>query len=336
MHVASRSTLGSRVAACVCASKRWQRVFIAAMTVGGSLLARRREKAKYLSDISVDCSVAAKAHLKDCIGDINEYYDVLETIGRGSASVVYRGVHRSSGEQVALKVVNTLDEAKVAIAKAEFQLLQSINHPGIVRALDFFMTRKGAVLALSFFAGKSLNVAVQGEKEKRIGESTARELFVALLQALDCLHAKQLVHRDVKPENVLVLPDFSGLQLIDFNVATSIPENGFLSPAASPAYAAPEIHMGGSPSEASDIWGAGLCLNLMLTGRCPCVRVKDGKVSVTPHDFKLLMVSKSCQDTLHQCLLVDHSMRPSTVTLLPTPWVLHGPEMGPENPQEGD
>jgi len=290
--------------------------------LGGSLLARRRGKAS-IRTLKVDCasaSIAAKAHFANCSGNINDDYDVLEALGHGSMAVVYRGIHRSTGNQVALKVVRGLDEDKLAITKAEYCLLQTINHPGIVRALDFFPTSGGVVLALNYFAGKTLDVAVCCEPEQRLIESTARKLFVSLLQALDFLHERLVVHRDVKPENVLVSTDFQRLQLIDFNVAKLLTEGGSLSPVGTPAYAAPEMLFGGSAVTASDVWGAGLCLHLMLTGSCPRVSLKGGDISVRLQTLELSEVSRDCKDILQQCLLVDHVMRPSALEILQTSW----------------
>jgi len=108
------------------------------------------------------------------------------------------------------------------------------------------------------------------------------------------------------------------LKLIDFNISRYLPDGGALSPNCTQAFAAPEVRKGGSPSEASDIWGAGLCLNMMLSGRCP---YWDGRHDVPANSFELPYLSEPCRATLKQCLALDHSMRPAAMTLLRAAWV---------------
>lgn len=288
----------------------------------GRLYERRKGKGLVLK---VDCVLAAtNAHSQygGC-DEIEDTYDKCEEVGQGGFSVVYRAVHRTSGDEVALKVVRTSDEEVKNIAREEFRLLKRIRHPNIVPVHDFFVTRHSTVLVMGFFAGDTLGIAVQGSKGKRLLEGTARKLFTDLLQALDHLHQHRIVHRDVKPENVLVSHDLTHVQLIDFNIARYLPEGGALSPNCTRAYAAPEVREGGSPpSEASDIWGAGLCLYMMLAGQC---NVSKGKV-----DLSRCMASAACMFTLGQCLAPEPSMRPAAMTILQTPWVCYGTAAGEE------
>jgi len=264
--------------------------------------------------LKVDCVSIAPAALSGnhcdvprCMGDT---YDVHERIGSGNFSVVYRAVHRSNNGQVALKVVRTLDEEVVAIAKAEFSLLQRIQHPNIVRALDFAAFPDRVVLTLSYFGGEQLGTAVRRVPGNKLPEVTAHGLFVALVQALDYLHQREIVHRDVNPQNVMVSCDFTELLLIDFNIARHLAEDGVSTPVCVPTYAPPEVRNGGPPSAASDVWGAGLCLRMMLSGKCRAIPSTS--------------VSEPCMDVLGQCLEAELSLRADTATLLQTAWVRSG------------
>jgi serine/threonine protein kinase len=262
---------------------------------------------------------------------LNEMYDVKEALGHGSMAVVYRAFRRSNSEQVALKVVRTSDEEVIAIAKSEFELLQRLEHPSIIRVLEFFSSANRAVIAMPFFDGESLFSTVRSLPLKRFPEKQAHSLFQELLSALDYLHGCRIVHRDVKPENVLIRRDLTDislplLKLIDFNIARYLPEGGALSPHCTPQYAAPEIRMGGSPSEASDIWGAGLCLCMLLSGHCP--RIEVGAAGPLLDGKENLNVSAPCRLLIQKCLAIELSMRPAAMMLLQYTWVKYGPPAG--------
>jgi serine/threonine protein kinase len=225
----------------------------------------------------------------------------------------------------------TSDEEVIEIARKEFDLLQRIDHPSIVSVLEFFTSANRAVIAMPFFDGESLLSTVRRLPDKRMPEERAHPLFEELLKALDYLHGCRIVHRDVKPENVLIKRDVTDtgspmLQLIDFNISRYLPEGGALSPNCTPQYAAPEVRMGGSPSEASDIWGAGLCLCMMLSGHCPRVEVVQSGPVLDGRE--LFSASAPCQLMVQQCLVLDHSMRPAAMTLLQSTWILYGPPAG--------
>merc|ERR1719272_2002793 len=83
-------------------------------------------------------------------------YDALEVVGSGSTGTVYRACRRLDGEEVALKVMRMSGEELLATAEKEFRLLQSINHPRIIQAHDFFTYPHGAVLVLDYFHGQRL------------------------------------------------------------------------------------------------------------------------------------------------------------------------------------
>jgi serine/threonine protein kinase len=206
-------------------------------------------------------------------------------------------------------VIITSDEEVALKASAEFSMMKGINHPHIVAAIDCIATPYRVAVALSYFPGNPLHLVVQRCTHKRLPETSALPLFVQLLEALDHLHQHRIVHRDVKAENVLVNADLSELKLIDFNIACRLPEkDGLVSPRCTPIYAAPELRRGGSPSEASDIWGAGLCFMLMLTGNS-----LPGDMKVHP---ELLMCSTTHRELLSWCLQADDSTRPSAAMLI--------------------
>merc|ERR1719181_114525 len=125
-------------------------------------------------------------------------------------------------------------------------------------------------MVLSYFPGKNLEDAVKCRG--RMSEDTSKYLFNALALAVDHLHQQGIIHRDVKASNILVADDHSDLKLVDFNTAQRTMEGGALTLTGTVDYLPPEALLGESLCEKSDVWAAGLCLHLMLTGTPPVER----------------------------------------------------------------
>lgn len=266
----------------------------------------------------------------------DKYYDI-EVLGQGTTGVVYRARHRDNDRQVALKTVRTGDEELIRIARREYDILSSIKHPAIIGAVDFFIAADRIVLVLEFFEGMSLTKAVNDAPGRMFSERSAHHLFEKLLQAIAYLHQHRIIHRDVKADNILVASDLQELRLIDFNTAKRLAEGGALTVTGTRLYAAPEVLLGDSPSEGSDVWSLGLCLHIMLSGHLPpqlrrpvenfeafVRRVNDEPFSMDGRRWQ--HISEPCKATLMRCLEKDRNLRPAAMTLLEDDWVRGGPE----------
>jgi len=262
---------------------------------------------------------------------IADEYELLEKLGQGSVGVVYRASSRADSQQVALKVMRMHDQEMLQTARNEYELLKTLDHPKIIKAFEFFTYPMGAVLTLELFDGKSLKQTVREAPRRRLTESKAQVLFSALLHAVAYLHDRDIIHRDIKAENVLVNKDCSDLRLVDFNTARNVME-GALTMTGTADYMPPEVLLGDSPAEGSDIWALGLCLHLMLRGRLPVdrklftSREEFGCASQSPlreplSSQKWSSVSDDCKDVLQRCLEVDPASRAEASDLLASDWV---------------
>lgn len=252
-------------------------------------------------------------------------FQMLELLGQGTASVVRRA--RRSCQEVALKIVRTDDEEMVETAKQEYDLLKTVDHPHIVRAMDFLMDVGRTILVMELFEGLELDEAAQRQPLKRFAEAPARRLFSQLLGAVDHLHKQRILHRDLKGPNVLVSHDGGEIKLVDFNTARRLSDGAALTMTGTSEYAAPEVLMGCSHSDLSDIWSAGLCLHLMLSGRLPrqicryesfadfTKAVASTAVELDGH-LCWQEASDDCKAVLRQCLAIDKTCRPAAMTLL--------------------
>jgi serine/threonine protein kinase len=262
---------------------------------------------------------------------LSKTFKELEIIGQGSMTFVRRAVGLADGKEVALKIVRSKDHEVITILEDEYELLKTINHEHIVKALDLFKCPDFAVLALEYFDSADLKAAIKAAPNGRFEEKTARRSFLQLLRALAYLHEHGLVHRDIKPENILVSKDLQDLRLIDFNCARRLSEAASLTMTGTRIYCAPEVLLGSSPSKASDVWSVGLCLYFMMRGSLP---ISASVQRTSWHNFVEEVstctakvhgpawesVSDGCKSVILDCLVIEEHLRPTATTILESKW----------------
>ncbi len=182
-------------------------------------------------------------------------YEIIEMLGEGGTSQVYRARDAVTGAEVALKYASGEHAAPL---KTEYVRLHRLRHPGLVRALDFHRAGDRALLSLELLEDG-------GTPRGDAGRAVAA--WADLASALAHLHANGLVHGDVKPGNVR----FSGgkAKLIDLGMAGSSVAAGRDGFSGTPAYAAPEALEQGEVTAAGDVYGLGLAVWEMLGGGPP-------------------------------------------------------------------
>jgi Protein kinase domain len=202
-------------------------------------------------------------------------YLLREVIGRGAMGQVFAGIDQESGEPVAVKVLRpelVSDPEAVARFMRERQILTSIDSPAIVRVIDLVAEGETLAIIMELIRGQDLRRYLRAQVTLPPAEAVG--LAVQLLHGLAAVHAAGVVHRDVKPENLL-LDTSAGqavLKVTDFGVAR-LSYGGSLTKMSSligtPEYMAPELAEGGSAGPAADLYSAGAVLYEMLSGRTP-------------------------------------------------------------------
>ena len=135
-------------------------------------------------------------------------YDLVEKIAEGGMGVVYKGRHRESGQFVAVKILSPQMAKNQVLLKRfekEYNTARQLDHPNIVRALDYGKVNGSPYLVMEYVEGESL-----GQKIARQGampEKDAIRVIAQVAQGLQRAHREKLVHRDVKPDNILVTVD---------------------------------------------------------------------------------------------------------------------------------
>lgn len=201
---------------------------------------------------------------------LQDRYELHELIGEGTFGRVYRGRDRRLARAVAVKVIKPWwaeDPEWVKSFEREVQLLASISDPGIVQIFDVGVAAEGLYYVAELVHGESLAGRLQ---RGRLAPATARGIALQLCRALARAHAGRVVHRDVKPENVLISRD-GRIKVGDFGVARLAKgsSDGAATIAGTPRYMAPEQARGGAISPATDVYGVGVVLYEMLAGHPP-------------------------------------------------------------------
>ena len=201
-------------------------------------------------------------------------YEVLGELGRGGMAVVYRGLDPVIKREAALKVIRKadLDSAESAQIlerfKREAQAAGSLHHPNVVAVYEYGEDDACAWIAMELVEGKSLRDHLLAGWRPDL--ATLPSVLEQLLEALDYSHARGVVHRDMKPGNVLV-SDMGVAKISDFGIARI--ELSHLTQAGevlgTPYYMAPEQYEGRDIDERTDIYAAGVIVYEVLCGRRP-------------------------------------------------------------------
>uniref|UniRef100_A0A3Q3X644 Serine/threonine-protein kinase n=1 Tax=Mola mola TaxID=94237 RepID=A0A3Q3X644_MOLML len=283
-----------------------------------------------ISHISVSISVS-NCQIQENV-DINSVYQIFpdEVLGSGQFGIVYGGKHRKSGRDVAIKIIDKLrfPTKQESQLRNEVAILQSLHHPGVVNLDCMFETPERVFVVMEKLHGDMLEMILSSEKG-RLPERITKFLVTQILVALRHLHFKNIVHCDLKPENVLLASadSFPQVKLCDFGFARIIGEKSFRrSVVGTPAYLAPEVLRNKGYNRSLDMWSVGVIIYVSLSGTFPFNededindQIQNAAFMYPPHPWK--KVSQEAIDLINNLLQVKMRKRFSVDKTLSHPWL---------------
>ena len=246
-------------------------------------------------------------------------YKLVDRIQKGSFGVVFTTIHKSTGQEYAVKIIDRKmlkkkDDDGVYREVNAMKLLLDVPH--IVQLIDFYETPHTFHVVQVYAKGG--DVFDRLAKRVSYNENDARGLGVVLLQCLQAMHERKLCHRDLKPENLLLLhpENDSRILLADFGFTSLVPPDGLKTRCGTPAFVAPEIIIGKPYGTEVDMWSAG-CLLYMLIGGYPPFQDESHRglfrkiraADFTFHDKYWSNVSLDAKKLISQLLTVDTTFR---------------------------
>ena len=212
-------------------------------------------------------------------------YTIVRRLGRGGYGTVYLANDRVLGEEVVLKVLNpqlSMDQEAARRFVQELKLARRIAHRGVIRIHDFLDLGGARAISMEYFAGRDLGRVIAAEAPLAVRRSLA--IVAQVCDALAAAHAEGVVHRDIKPGNVLV-SDEDETRLVDFGLAAAhhssgegsrLTRSGLLI--GTPEYMAPEQITNEVVDHRADLYALGIVMYEMLSGRKPYVAETPVKV----------------------------------------------------------
>ncbi|KAG8520903.1 Serine/threonine-protein kinase 36 [Galemys pyrenaicus] len=198
-----------------------------------------------------------------------EKYHVLEMIGEGSFGRVYKGRRKYSAQVVALKFIPKLgrSEKELKNLQREIEIMRGLRHPNIVHMLDSFETDKEVVVVTDYAEGELFQIL---EDDGKLPEDQVQAIAAQLVSALYYLHSHRILHRDMKPQNIL-LAKGGGIKLCDFGFARAMSTNTMVltSIKGTPLYMSPELVEERPYDHTADLWSVGCILYELAIGTPP-------------------------------------------------------------------
>jgi len=261
-----------------------------------------------------------------------EFYRIGRLLGKGAFGKVNLGIHKLTGEMVAIKSLNKeyfVDEYSKQKVMQEYSILKRLQHPSVIQLYETFESKKHILFVIELCAGGDLLNYVR--RRRKLKENVAKFVFKQLIEGLEHCHNRNVVHRDIKLDNIL-LNSKGKIKICDFGVSKLVRKGEKMKEqCGTPAYIAPEILLDkGYEGFAVDIWSAGIALHAILYGKVPfkANNMRDLNKVIMKGSYTLKEgISLEAKNLLTRMLEPNPRKRITTSEILKHPWLLNVEEI---------
>lgn len=271
-------------------------------------------------------------------------YSLESLLGAGAFGTVWMASSRETGGRRAIKIVERKRQLHedFSLEPAEAEILKQVSHPNIVQLIDLISTEACVYLVMELVLGGHLQAQLKAHGA--YDEPRAKVLLQQVTLAVRHLHDRNIIHRDVKPENILFCdsgdparPEGLRIKLTDFGLST-MKEGRLTTRCGTPSYCAPELLGGEGYGKAVDIWSIGVLAFVVVTGGLPFVgknrhdlfaRIQRGQYSFPQPSPGQELVTELAKDLISRLLKLEPMERYSTREALQHPWLCEAGSVTP-------
>uniref|UniRef100_A0A6Q2WWR7 non-specific serine/threonine protein kinase n=2 Tax=Esox lucius TaxID=8010 RepID=A0A6Q2WWR7_ESOLU len=256
------------------------------------------------------------------------YYEIERTIGKGNFAVVKLATHIITKAKVAIKIVDKtqLDDENLKKIFREVQIMKMLRHPHIIRLYQVMETERMIYLVTEYASGGEIfdHLVAHG----RMAEKDARRKFKQIVAAVHFCHCRNIVHRDLKAENLLLDHNLN-IKIADFGFSNLFSRGQLLKTwCGSPPYAAPELFEGKEyDGPKVDIWSLGVVLYVLVCGALPFdgSTLQNLRARVLSGKFRIpFFMSTDCEYLIRHMLVLEPSRRLSMEQICKNKWMKQG------------
>ncbi|XP_061665433.1 myosin light chain kinase, smooth muscle-like isoform X1 [Syngnathoides biaculeatus] len=261
--------------------------------------------------------------------ELQDHYNVHEKLGVGKFGEVFRLSHKESGEVYAGKFYRAKSAKERSAARQEIELMNCLHHPKLVQCLAAYEAPTETVMVMEYIAGGELFERIVDDNFEHT-EPTSAGYMRQILEGMLYVHKQNIVHLDLKPENI-VCTDHTGtcIKIIDFGLASKLEEGKPLMVMhGTPEFVAPEVISYESVGVETDMWSIGVICFILLSGESPFQGNSDAETFalVTAARYKFDPesfddISEQAKDFISGLLMKERRSRMSCIEALVHPWM---------------
>ena len=262
-----------------------------------------------------------------------EIYDVKNKLGSGKFGLVKLGIHKKTGQKVAIKIMkkSTMDSSDLELVRTEIEILKICQHPNIIRLYNVFENADYLYIIMEYCYGGDLFSYLEN-RHFRLSEKRASTIIHQMATAVYYMHSFGVVHRDLKPENVLMTStdEDSDIRILDFGLSKILgPYEKCDEPYGTLTYCAPEIIVDEPYAKPVDLWSLGVMTYLMVSGKLPFNSEDENEIARQvvydePNYTRNPVwktISPECLDFIKRLLDKDQNKRMTIKEVLEHKWI---------------